>query len=170
MAKPLIYAVVGPSGCGKTTATKIMAEFGIPSLVSYTTRDMRHDEVNGREHWFVSNHEIPPKDSMLAYTFFGGKHYWTTIDQIPKNGGCSYIIDEIALVEMIDKFDDRIDFVKILIKKNIDDIKKIVDQNRISRDDERLVLDDSYYDVVITNDGTIDDLRNQIYEKLIKKP
>lgn len=168
MKKPLIYAVVGASGCGKTTATKIMEDFGIPSLVSYTTRNIRQEEMNGREHWFVSDNDMPPKDRMLAYTFFGGRHYWTTIDQIPKEGGCSYIIDEIALVEMIKKFGDKIDFVKVLIKKNIEDIKKIVDQKRISRDAERLVLDDDYYDVVICNDGTIDDLRNEIYEKLIK--
>ena len=83
MAKPLIYAVVGASGCGKNTATQIMEELGIPSLVSFTTRDMRPGEINGKEHWFVPENYIPPKDRMLAYTYFGGKHYWTTIDQIP---------------------------------------------------------------------------------------
>ncbi|MBS7376006.1 MAG: guanylate kinase, partial [Muribaculaceae bacterium] len=104
MAKPLIYAVVGASGCGKNTATQIMEELGIPSLVSFTTRDMRPGEINGKEHWFVTENDIPPKDRMLAYTYFGGKHYWTTIDQIPEKGGCTYIIDEVALVEMLEKF------------------------------------------------------------------
>ena len=118
MAKPLIYAVVGASGCGKSTATQIMEELGIPSLVSFTTRDMRPGEINGKEHWFVTENDIPPKDRMLAYTYFGGKHYWTTIDQIPEKGGCTYIIDEVALVEMLEKFGKDIDFVTVLIKKD----------------------------------------------------
>ena len=34
MTKPIIYAVVGASGCGKKKTTKIMEDYGIPSLVS----------------------------------------------------------------------------------------------------------------------------------------
>ena len=168
MTKPLIYAVVGASGCGKTTATKILEDYGIPSLVSYTTRRIRNDEVNGREHWFVTDADIPPKDRMLAYTYFGGKHYWTTIDQIDSKSGCTYIIDEIALVEMIEKFGDKINIVKVLIKKDRGEIEKLVDTERIRRDEKRLKLDDSFYDIIIDNNGSIDDLRQQIYEKIVK--
>lgn len=168
MTKPLIYAVVGASGCGKTTATKILEDYGIPSLVSYTTRRIRNDEVNGREHWFVTDADIPPKDRMLAYTYFGGKHYWTTIDQIDSKSGCTYIIDEIALVEMIEKFGDKINIIKVLIKKDRGEIEKLVDTERIRRDEQRLKLDDSFYDIIIDNNGSIDDLRQQIYEKIVK--
>ena len=168
MTKPLIYAVVGASGCGKTTATKILEDYGIPSLVSYTTRRIRNDEVNGREHWFVTDADIPPKDRMLAYTYFGGKHYWTTIDQIDSKSGCTYIIDEIALVEMIEKFGDKINIIKVLIKKDRGEIEKLVDTERIRRDEKRLKLDDSFYDIIIDNNGSIDDLRQQIYEKIVK--
>ena len=168
MTKPLIYAVVGASGCGKTTATKILEDYGIPSLVSYTTRRIRNDEVNGREHWFVTDADIPPKDRMLAYTYFGGKHYWTTIDQIDSKSGCTYIIDEIALVEMIEKFGDKINIVKVLIKKDRGEIEKLVDTERIRRDEQRLKLDDSFYDIIIDNNGSIDDLRQQVYEKIVK--
>ena len=166
MAKPLIYAVVGASGCGKTTATQIMEEYGIPSLVSYTTRDIRPGETNGKEHWFVTVNDVPEKSRMLAYTFFGGNHYWTTIDQIPKEKGCTYIIDEIALVEMIKKFGDDIDIKKVLIKKNLNEIKKLVDAERMQHDAERLVLSDDFYDIIIHNDGSIEDLRNEIKRKM----
>ena len=169
MAKPLIYAVVGASGCGKNTATQIMEELGIPSLVSFTTRDMRPGEINGKEHWFVTENDIPPKDRMLAYTYFGGKHYWTTIDQIPEYGGCTYIIDEVALVEMLEKFGEEIDFVTILIKKDAQQIGQLVDAERIKRDEQRLKLNDDFYDIVITNNGTINDLRKQIEKKMFGK-
>lgn len=168
MTKPIIYAVVGASGCGKTTATKIMEDYGIPSLVSYTTRQIRADEVNGREHWFVTDNDIPPKKRMLAYTYFGGKRYWTTIDQIDSKSGCTYVIDEIALVEMIEKFGSIINIIKVLIKKDRGEIEKLVDSERIKRDEQRLKLDDSFYDIIIDNNGSIDDLKNQIYEKIVK--
>ena len=169
MAKPLIYAVVGASGCGKNTATQIMEEIGIPRLVAFTMLDMRPDETNGKEHWFVTDSDIPPKDRMLAYTYFGGKHYWTTIDQIPAEGGCTYIIDEVALVEMLEKFGKEIDFITVLIKKDAHQIGQLVDAERMKRDEQRLKLDDDFYDIVITNNGTIADLRKQIEEKMFAK-
>ncbi len=166
MSKPVIYAVVGASGCGKTTATQIMEELGIPSLVSYTTRDMREGETNGKEHWFVSENEIPDKSRMLAYTYFGGRHYWTTVDQILATKGCTYIIDEVALVEMIEKFGNEVKIITVLIKKDESKIQQLVDAQRMKRDEERLKLDDDFYDIVITNNGTIEDLRKQIVEKM----
>ena len=166
MAKPLIYAVVGASGCGKTTATQIMEENGIPSLVSYTTRDIRPGETNGKEHWFVTVNDVPEKSRMLAYTFFGGNYYWTIFDQILKEKGCTYIMDEIALVEMIKKFGDDIDIKKVLIKKNLNEIKKLNKNKRKQRDAERLELSDDYYDIIIHNDGSIEDLRNEIKRKM----
>ena len=106
---------------------------------------------------------------MLAYTYFGGKHYWTTIDQIPEYGGCTYIIDEVALVEMLEKFGEEIDFVTILIKKDAQQIGQLVDAERIKRDEQRLKLNDDFYDIVITNNGTINDLRKQIEKKMFGK-
>ena len=44
---PIVIAIVGPSGSGKTTMANIMAENGIPTIVSFTTRPMRDGETNG---------------------------------------------------------------------------------------------------------------------------
>ncbi len=52
--RPIIITIVGPSGSGKTTMANIMSENGIPTIVSYTTRPMREEETNGKEHWFVT--------------------------------------------------------------------------------------------------------------------
>jgi guanylate kinase len=53
----VLVIVSSPSGAGKTTLTRrLLAEFG-PRLefsVSYTTRPMRPNEVDGRDYWFVS--------------------------------------------------------------------------------------------------------------------
>ena len=85
--KPLIIAIVGASGSGKTTLSKLLEEqCGIIPIVSYTTRPKRIEETNGVEHWFVSEDEMPARNLMLAYTVFGGYHYWATHAQDRENG------------------------------------------------------------------------------------
>jgi guanylate kinase len=53
----VLVIVSSPSGAGKTTLTRrLLAEFG-PQLefsVSYTTRPMRPNEVDGSDYWFVT--------------------------------------------------------------------------------------------------------------------
>ena len=68
----------------------------------------------------------------------------------------------------MEKFGSIINIIKVLIKKDRGEIEKLVDSERIKRDEQRLKLDDSFYDIIIDNNGSIDDLKNQIYEKIVK--
>ena len=147
--KSLIIAVVGKSGSGKTTMTKIVENvLGIQSLVSYTTRPKRIEEIDGVDHWFVNDLDIPDKETMLAYTLYGGYHYWVSVDQIKPDSIYTYVINEDALVEMIDKFGYRYDFIKIYVDRlNID-----VSKERTKRDKNRIELEKTFYDYIITND------------------
>ena len=74
--KSTILAIVGPSGSGKTTlAEHLKDKLNIPVIVSYTTRPIRDGEIDGKDHHFVSEQDMPPHEKMLAYTKFGGYHY-----------------------------------------------------------------------------------------------
>src|ERR1700727_419141 len=62
--KPLVYIVSAPSGSGKSTLKKELLKL-IPNLVfsiSYTTRDARGSEQNGKQYHFISTQEF---DRML---------------------------------------------------------------------------------------------------------
>ena len=145
--KPIIIALVGASGSGKTTLSlHLEKQVGIRAICSYTTRPMREGEVNGREHWFVDmTHPIPAEP--LAYTFFGGHHYWTEQAQI-KEGVCTYVIDEKGLVELKEKWSGqyRIIAVKIIRPHNNTEL------SRQNRDKERIQLPDEFYDATILNE------------------
>ena len=147
--KSLIIAIVGKSGSGKTTMTKIIHDvLNVPYLVSYTTRSKRPEEINGVDHWFVTDADVPEKETMLAYTMYGGYHYWVSKDQIKPNATYTYVINEDALVDMIDKFESVYDFVTIYVDRpNIN-----VSIDRTKRDNDRLELDNSFYDYIIIND------------------
>ena len=166
--KKRIIAIVGPSGSGKSTLVQYLEEVvGIPQLVSHTTRPMRNGEVQGREHWFDSDYCVPGRDKMLAYANFGGFHYWVALSQVEEYDVCTYIIDEAALVEMANKFGDKYDIVPIYIEREYD---KEIEQSRIDRDNERIILPRDYYYAVITNNGSLEaffEESTKIFETLI---
>lgn len=157
--KTTIIAIVGKSGSGKTTLTKIAhKELGVGYVVSYTTRPKRDEEIDGVDHWFVDESVMPDKECMLAYTLYGGYHYWVTHDQLMPNGVYTYVINEDALVEMIDKFSFKYNFVTVYVDRtNID-----VSEDRTSRDKDRTELDKIFYDYVIVNNGSFNDFTFKI--------
>lgn len=163
MSKINVIAIVGDSGSGKTYASMyLQMKFKWKAIVSYTTRPMREDEIQGREHWFVQPSSVPPKDKMCAYTQFGGYEYWTEWEQFTENPNCIYVIDEKGLIDLMSKENSPISFNLITIKIKRPN-KTGIDAARIARDTERITLDDSFYDYVINNDGSIEQYQAILY-------
>lgn len=157
----IIIAIVGPSGSGKTTMANTMAEAGIPTIVSYTTRPMREGETNGKEHWFVTSEQKPDMSEMIAYTQFGDYEYWATQSQISKL--CTYVIDEKGLKYLMSKTPKSTIVFSVYIDRDIQDILKSgVDKERCDRDKERIKIDLSQYDYVIHNNYTLDEFKEKI--------
>lgn len=157
--KPTILAIVGSSGSGKTTLAKFLQHaLGIPMLVSYTTRPQRPGEVQGIDHHFVQEDEMPTRDEMLAYTNFGGYHYWTLKDDVPYTtpGICTYVIDEKGLVELVEKFSEDFVIKSFLITRPVIDLINQVGEERVNRDLERISIPEREYSEVIANDGPIE--------------
>ena len=171
-----IIAIVGASGSGKTTLVNhIQKTLGIPALVSYTTRPMRPGETDGVEHWFVAEDKMPDKDKMLAYTKFGEYHYWTEISQL-EDRTCMYVVDEKGLLELqaiqdkffYERFDDFFDLVEVLIERDEKLIKEYVDEERMERDSSRTYLPHECYQIVLKNNGTLEEFL-QTATEIIKK-
>ena len=92
-----VLAIVGMSGSGKDTIAKhISNRYGIPMIVSYTTRKIREYETNGKEHWFISKEEmerLKREETLIAYTYnaMTGVEYCATKSQL--NSDVIYIIN-----------------------------------------------------------------------------
>ena len=70
-----IIALIGKTASGKDSAARfIKGVCGIPQIVSYATRPIREGEVNGREHYFVSDVEmddiVREENELLAFVRF----------------------------------------------------------------------------------------------------
>ena len=163
MDKKTIIAVVGKSGSGKTSLCNYLrTKYGIPYIVSYTTRHMRDGESNGADHIFVTENDMPPKDQMLAYTNFGGNHYWALHIQV-KNPVC-YTIDEKGLIELKEKWSDRYNIVSVYIDRK----ECGVDKDRSDRDKDRVKIPKKDFDLVIKNNGKLDDFLELGSKNIIK--
>lgn len=149
----VIIAIVGASGSGKTTLSMLLQDkYKIPALCSYTTRPMRDGEVNGKDHWFVgTDHPIPQQP--LAYTFFGGNHYWTTLEQV-RGPIVSYVVDERGLLELKEKWGQRF----IIMAYKVVRPDNPTDPARVARDKERIELPEDTYTLTIHNDAGIEKL------------
>lgn len=161
--KPLIICIVGPSGSGKTTASMILQKlFGWCVVVSYTTRPMRFEEINGKDHYFVKAKQKPPQHQMCAYTKFGGYEYWTCWEQFQILFPSIYVIDEKGLIGLQSKETTPFAFRLVTIKisrSNLNDIG----QERKDRDKERIYLPDEFYDFVIDNNSSLEELTTKLY-------
>ena len=161
-----IVAIIGASGSGKTQLTLYAQRFGYPVICSYTTRPMREGETNGVEHIFVAEDNMPTKDKMLAYTFFGGYHYWAEKSQVDDNLPTIYVIDEKGLVDLKFNYKDEYKIFCVYVKRPNND----VDQKRKDRDNDRVGIDPSDIDMNIVNGyPTLEDFLENEGRKLVMK-
>src|SRR5947209_5397558 len=78
----ILYIISAPSGSGKSTLVNEMRKF-VPHLefsISYTTRQPRGSEQNGREYYFISREqfeEMIRKCEFLEYADVFGNYYGT---------------------------------------------------------------------------------------------
>ena len=134
-----LITITGPSGAGKDTVARMLSEMGdYKVLCSYTTRPKREGEIDGVEHHFVEQCNVP-RDKMVAYTQYGGYEYWITIDQITNKS--IYVIDEDGLKYMCKRFPD-IELFKMCVSAiESTRLSRGVSQDRIDRDKRRKTID-----------------------------
>jgi guanylate kinase len=146
--KKTIVAIIGASGSGKTVLSLEMKRYGYPVICSYTTRPMRTGEVSGIDHIFVDEKDMPDKSEMLAYTYFGGYHYWAEKKQVDDVLPTLYVIDEKGLIDLKNNYKDEYNIYVVYVTRTNND----VDQNRKDRDNDRVKIDPSEIDLEIYND------------------
>jgi guanylate kinase len=80
--RPLIYIISAPSGSGKSTLVNELLKL-VPNLdfsISYTTRDLRGSEQNGKQYHFVTREEFEQmirNDEFLEHASVFGNYYGT---------------------------------------------------------------------------------------------
>lgn len=78
----MIIVLLGASGSGKSTIEhELSNHYGYEKIISYTTRQPRASEENGKDYWFIDNNtfnEIKDRDLFAEYDEYSqGRMYGT---------------------------------------------------------------------------------------------
>ena len=84
----MIIIFSGPSGVGKSTIiNELMKEKELYFSISHTTREKRHNEIEGQDYFFVSTNEFKDlisEDFFIEYEKYGTDYYGTGKNQLKK--------------------------------------------------------------------------------------
>lgn len=85
-----LYVIAAPSGAGKTTLVKALVERnpGYRFSISYTTRQKRETEVEGRDYFFVTPAEfrrLKDHGELLESALVFDNHYGTSRSQVERH-------------------------------------------------------------------------------------
>ena len=96
----ILFIISSPSGGGKGTLIREILR-DVPNIgysVSFTTREMRSGEINGKDYFFVSPAEFKEKvkaDEFLEFATVHGNFYGTSVKQVENEleNGCDIILE-----------------------------------------------------------------------------
>jgi len=159
-----IVCIVGESGTGKTMlAEYINKKLKTNIVLSYTDRPKRTEDEKG--HKFITKKAFNKFKyvDMVARTLFGGHRYCTLHTDVRRKN--LYVIDEAGLDYLSDTFPDIYELYTVRVHRDIDKrITSGVSKERLERDNGNFNKEDSFYDKVLFNNGTISEFEDSIEE------
>lgn len=95
----MLFVISGPSGCGKSTLVGRILD-GLDNVefsVSYTTREKRETEKEGKDYFFISQDEFKKlikEDKLAEWALVHGNYYGTSKRELEKkSGGADLLLD-----------------------------------------------------------------------------
>lgn len=131
----MILVLLGASGTGKSTIEKKLVEqYNFEKIISFTTRTMRPNEINGRDYYFVSNTEFEEilnenqfaeYDEYSQHRFYGTLKSDYTIDNI---FDCVVVLTPNGYRQLKRNIDNNV-FFAVLVTANLGTrIKRYIDR------------------------------------------
>jgi guanylate kinase len=140
-AKKKLFCIIGETASGKDTLVERLISSN-PELYkpvcSYTTREKRDGETDGKEHYFITKSEFDnikreAGENVVAYTKIAnekgeGYEYMATLKEVMDAN--IYIIDPLGLKYLKDRFSDKLDVIAIYIYAPFVQRKKRAEKSR----------------------------------------
>ena len=152
----LLIAIVGGSGSGKSTLEdEIIIHDGFRKAVSYTTRDKRDGEHNGREYHFITEQEFSKSvvnNEMLEHVTFAGNSYGLSKKEFEKNDDhLVFVVEPNGLNQILDYIEENnLDVEPLIIYMDI--LEKERFKNMVKRGDNPVAIQDRLKQETIVSD------------------
>ena len=174
-----IITLTGKTSTGKDSAARyIEEEYGIHPIVSYTTRDIRVGEEDGREHYFISDEEmdkLEKRDDILAWTQFDntGIRYCASTKDLDDDGIYTYIIDLNGIKWLKEHYKGNAEIISLyfdlsetaIMRRALirGDIREVIEERLDSEREQFDAFKESgKYDALIDSSKNIDDVHQQL--------
>ena len=174
-----IITLTGKTSTGKDSAARyIEEEYGIHPIVSYTTRDIRVGEEDGREHYFISDEEmdkLEKRDDILAWTQFDktGIRYCASTKDLDDDGIYTYIIDPNGIKWLKEHYKGNAEIISLyfdlsetaIMRRALirGDIREVIEERLDSEREQFDAFKESgKYDALIDSSKNIDDVHKQL--------
>ena len=184
MNKGNIFVISGPSGVGKDTIVEcILKEMpNIRLSISYTSREKRENEIEGRDYFFITKEEFKQKiedNEFLEYAMYSDNYYGTSKKQVQEllnNGLDVILIIEVEGAKKIKKIIPDATFIFIM-PHSIEELKKRLEKRKTESKEEipkRLSIaekemkESKNYDYVVVNED-ISNTKEKVKEIILSK-
>lgn len=103
-----LIVIFGPSASGKTTlAETLNKNYGIPKIISTTSRHIRNNETDGVDYNFISLKEFDEfviQDKFIEHTEYNGNHYGYLKKDVQKHLDNYHISSVIVDINGLERF------------------------------------------------------------------
>lgn len=117
-----MYAIIGPPAAGKTTIVKqLLQHYGIPALVSHTTRLPKPGEAEGKDYYFTSKADflaIPYIETVNNSGYFYGLSKVEVLNKIKVSPLSVVDIDLTGYYQLKKLLSERLESIFILVDKD----------------------------------------------------
>lgn len=181
----MLLVICGKSATGKTTLKQYLIEnYGYDSVITYTTREQRPNEIDGKDYHFIDNEKFQnmiDSRKLIEYNFFIKGWYGTHENDIDLNENQVIVLEPNGIKELLRyyDYDPRIIVFELKLndkKRYIRQINRGDDINEIALRKERELVtfqkqfENQYVDCVIDVDNAninqlCEIILNEIYEK-----
>ncbi|HWR44821.1 guanylate kinase [Sporomusa sp.] len=113
-----IYALIGPPASGKTSIQKELAQYGIPEILSHTTRKPRAGEQHGIHYYFVSKEEFQ-KTEIIERVEYSGSLYGLSkaevLDRVNRHPVSTVAVEAQGFSQMKKLLANRVESIFIMV-------------------------------------------------------
>lgn len=166
--------LVGPSASGKTEAAKLLiSKYNMKKLVTYTSRNMRPNEVQGVDYHFISVEDFEKKikeDFFIEYVNYNGNYYGTSKEGLDSDK--VVILEPTGLKHYLEVAKDLVKICYLRCPKEIRYQRMVVRGDSEEAINKRIDSDDIVFSKELeliatwTIDGygeSLEDMTNRIY-------
>ncbi|KRM44331.1 guanylate kinase [Lentilactobacillus parafarraginis] len=109
--KNRVFVITGAAGSGKTTVRNYLHErYGMPRVITHTTRPARENEVNGVDYYFETETSFFKRHYLESVTY-AGHHYGSSYEGLQsawhKNPDATIVLDGAGAVTYKQKLGDQ---------------------------------------------------------------